>query len=59
MKSNGDKCYLIVSTNDTAQIQIGEYLIKSSTNEKLLGVNIDSKLLIVMLATYAIKQIRS
>ena len=44
MKSNGDKCHLIVSTNDTAEIQIGEYLIKSSTNEKLLGVNIDSKL---------------
>ena len=44
MKSNGDKCHLIVSTNDTAEIQIGEYLIKSGTNEKLLGVNIDSKL---------------
>ena len=44
MKSNGEKCHLIVSTNDTAEIQIGEYLIKSSTNEKLLGVNIDSKL---------------
>ena len=44
MKSNGDKCNLLVSTNDTAEIQIGEYLIKSSTNEKLLGVNIDSKL---------------
>ena len=44
MKSNGDKCHLIVSTNDTAEIQIGEYLIKSSTNERLLGVNIDSKL---------------
>ena len=44
MKSNGDKCHLIVSTNDTAEIQIGEYLIKSSTNEKLLGVNIDREL---------------
>ena len=44
MKNNGDKCHLIVSTNDTAEIQIGEYLIKSSTNEKLRGVNIDSKL---------------
>ena len=44
MKSNGDKCHLIVSTNGTAEIQIGEYLIKSSTNEKSLGANIDSKL---------------
>ena len=60
MKSNGDKCHLIVSTNDTAEIQIGEYLMKSIINEKLLGVNIDSKLLLIaMLATYAIKQIRS
>ena len=44
MKSNGDKCNLIVSANDTAEIQIEEYLIKSSTNEKLLVVNIDGKL---------------
>ena len=44
MKSNSDKCHLIVSTNDTTEIQIGDFVIKSSSTEKLLGVNIDCKL---------------
>ena len=44
MKSNSDKCRLIVSTNDTTEIQIGDFVIKSSSTEKLLGVNIDCKL---------------
>ena len=44
MKSNSDKCHLIVSTNDTTEIQIGDSVIKSSSTEKLLGVNIDCKL---------------
>ena len=44
MKTNDDKYNLIVSTNELTEIQIGEFLIKNSANEKLLGVNIDSKL---------------
>ena len=44
MKSNSDKCHLIVSKNDTTEIQIGDSVIKSSSTEKLLGVNIDCKL---------------
>ena len=44
IKSNIGKCQLIVSTNDIAEIQIADFLIKSSCTEKLLGVNIDSKL---------------
>ena len=44
MKSNSDKCHLIVSTNDTTEIQIGDFEIKSSSTEKLLGVTIDCKL---------------
>ena len=44
MKSNSDKCHLIVSTNDTTEIQIGDFVIKSSSTEKLLGVTIDCKL---------------
>ena len=44
MKSNIDKCQLIISTNDIAEIQIGDFSIKIRSSEKLLGVNIDSKL---------------
>ena len=44
MKTNEDKCHLIVSTNELTEIQIGDFSINNSANEKLLGVNIDSKL---------------
>ena len=44
MKTNKEKCHLIVSTNELTEIQIGDFSIKNSANEKLLGVNIDSKL---------------
>ena len=43
MKTNGDKCHLIVSTNKLTEIQIAEFSIKSGGSENLLGVNIDSK----------------
>ena len=38
MKTNEDKCHLIVSTNELPEIQIGDFSIKNSSNEKLLGV---------------------
>ena len=44
MKTNEDKCHLIVSTNELTEIQIGDFSMKNSAHEKLLGVNIDSKL---------------
>ena len=44
MKTNKDKCHLIVSANELTEIQIGEFSIKNSGNKKSLGVNIDSKL---------------
>ena len=44
MKTNEDKCHLIVSTSKLIEIQIGDFSIKNSDSEKLLGVNIDSKL---------------
>ena len=44
MKTNEDKCLLIESTNEFTEIQIGDFSIKNSANEKLFGVNIDSKL---------------
>ena len=44
MKANEDKCHLIVNTNELTEIKIGDFTIKNSASEKLLGVNIDSKL---------------
>ena len=41
IKTNEDKYNLIVSTNELTEIQIGDFSIKNSANEKLLGVNID------------------
>ena len=44
MKSNSEKCYLLVSTNDTDNIKIVYIDITSSTWEKLLGLKFDHKL---------------
>ena len=65
IKSNIDKCHLIASKNQIAEIQIGNFSIKCNSNVELLGVNSDSKLiLIVMLPIYdlfsrAIKTLRA
>ena len=42
IKTNEDKCNLIVSTNELTEIQIGDFSIKNSASEKLLAINIDS-----------------
>ena len=53
IKSNIDKCHLIASKNYIAEFQIGNFSIKCNSNEELLGVSSDSKLiLIVMLTIY-------
>ena len=44
MKGNTDKCHLIMSTNNTPELKVGDSLIKTSTCEKPLGVKIDYKL---------------
>ena len=44
MKTKEDKCHLIASTIKLTEIQIGDFTIKNSASEKLLGVSIDSKL---------------
>ena len=44
MKTNEDKCYLTVSTNELTETQIGDFSIENSASGKSLGVNIDSKL---------------
>ena len=44
MKSNADKCHLLVSTNNAIIIKIGNIDINNSNCEKLLGVKFDYKL---------------
>ena len=44
MKSNADKCHLLISTNSTVKMKIGHFDIANSRNENLLAVKFDSKL---------------
>ena len=44
MKINADICHLLVSTNNTVKIKIGNFDITDSKSEKLLGVKFDHKL---------------
>ena len=44
MKSNSDKCHLIIVNNQDNNIKIGNDIITSKTSVKLLGVTIDNKL---------------
>ena len=44
MQGNSGRCHLILSTNEPAQIQIGESLIESTNCEKLLSVKVNYKL---------------
>ena len=43
MQGDSRKCHLILTTNEPAEMQVGESLIKGTKSEKLLGVKIDSK----------------
>ena len=44
MKSNADKCHLLVRTIDTVKIKIGNFDITNGKSEKLLGVKLAHKL---------------
>ena len=44
MKGNAEKCHLINSSNESADIQLGSSLNVRSDFEKKLGVKIDYKL---------------
>ena len=44
MSGNTDQCYLLLSKDESSEIQKGDSIIGSSTCEKLLGIKIDSKL---------------
>ena len=44
MKTNADKCQLLVSTNSAVSANNGEFVINNGNEEKLLGIKIDTKL---------------
>ena len=44
LKSNADKCHLLVSTNDRMSMNVDGFKINKSNTEKLLGVKFDKKL---------------
>ena len=44
LKSNADKCHLLVSSSDVVNLRLSEYDIKNSECEKLLGVKFDNKI---------------
>ena len=44
VKANADKCHLLLSLSNNLEANIGGAIVKSSDNEKLLGVTIDNKL---------------
>ena len=44
MKSNPEKCHLLVSTNDNVTISIRNFRIENTKVEKLLGIQFDNKL---------------
>ena len=44
LKSNADKCHLLVSTNDRVSMNVDGFKIDKSDTEKLLGVKFDQKL---------------
>ena len=44
MKMNHDKCHLLLSTQESFNIQIAYFTIKSSQAKKLLGINLDKNL---------------
>ena len=47
LKSNADKCHLLVSSSDAVNLRVNEYDIKNSECEKLLGVKFGNKLTFV------------
>ena len=44
MKSNPDKCHLLVISCEKIKIEIGDFEIENSKCEKLLGVHFDNRL---------------
>ena len=45
LKGNADKCHFLTSTDQEVSLNVGNFTIKNSEYEKLLGVKFDSKLI--------------
>ena len=58
MKANADKCHLLVTGNYEVSI-INEFEIESSKKEKLLGISIDTRLLLSILLLFVKKPVKS
>ena len=56
MKSNADKCHLLVSTNNTVNIRIKIFKIRNSHCEKPLGVKFNYKLTFNRLFSHLFKK---
>ena len=46
MKSNPDKCHLLVSINDNVVIRIGNFQIENTKREMFLDIQFDNKFII-------------
>ena len=44
MRGNEDKCHVLLSANETVQVNVGPANINNSKCEKLLGIKTDCKL---------------
>ena len=44
MKANPDQCHLLVTTNALTSVNINDFQITNSIEEKLLGINFDREL---------------
>ena len=58
IKSNADKCHLLVSSNEKVTIKIGSHEIANTKRKKLLGVLLDSDChLIILYQRFAKKEV--
>ena len=58
MKSNADKCHLLVISNEKVTIKIGSHEIANTKREKILGVNRDNDChLIIIYQRFEKKQV--
>ena len=49
LKASADKCHLILSTDEPFLINIDNEVIKNSNNKKLLGINLNNRLGLMLL----------
>ena len=56
MKSNDDKCHLIVINNNNTSVCLGSEIIESSNSVELLGVTIDNNLKFIEHVSYLCKK---